>query len=99
MARKVHAAGEILLQCPLVLAAPLRQARWQSNKRERYGIPQEARVDAAAAVEAELGIEFVLIVNHARDLDALVFVQRVLKQTSRERVGVEHQVLADQPAG
>ena len=73
--------------------------RGSPNERERDGIPEEARIDAAAAVKAELGIELVLVVNHARNFDALVLVQRMFEQPAGERVGVEHQVLAHQPAG
>src|SRR5208337_3354618 len=99
MSHNIHGASEILLQRLLVFSAPLRQTLGQSNRRERYGRPQEPRVNAAAAVEAVLGIDFVEVMHDARDLNALVLVQWVLKQSSYKRVGIEHEVFADQPAG
>ena len=47
---------------------------------------------------AALRIRIVEIVDDARDLHALVFVQLVLEHAERARRVVEHQVLADEPA-
>ena len=47
---------------------------------------------------AALRIRIVEVVQDARDLHALVFVQLVLEDAERAAAVVEHQVLADEPA-
>ena len=66
--------------------------------RPRRGLRSDARIEASAAVVAALRIRIVEVVQDARDLHALVFVQLVLEDAERPAAVVEHQVLADEPA-
>ena len=79
-----HGARE-LRQARLVGAAP----RWALGRQcacaQIDGLRADARVDAAAAVEAALRIGVVEIVHDARDLHALVLVQLVLEHALRAR--------------
>ena len=80
--------------------APGRHVGRHAHEREqdRRRRQQRPRVDAAAAVETARGIGIVEVVDDPRDLHALVVVQLVLEHAVRQRVGVEHQVAADEAA-
>ena len=81
----------------LPVTAPPRRILRQGEKRKTGGIKIEPGVDAATTVEATLGIGLVEIVNNARGLHTLEFVQRMLKHAVRREAGIEHEVLADHP--
>ena len=67
-----------LLQALLERAAPRRALAGGAN-RPRRGLRPDARIESAAAVVAPLRIRVVEVVQDARDLHALVFVQLVLE--------------------
>ena len=75
-----------------------RTVRRRGPNRPPRRLRPDPRVEAAAAIEPALGIRVVEVVDDARHLHALVFVQLVLEDAEGTRRVVEHQVLADHAA-
>src|SRR5262249_2285677 len=94
-----HRSSVVISQRFLVIGAPTRSlARQGSSKRKAYRGNIESHIDPAAAIESALRIRIVEVVYDSRHHHALEFIQLVLEYSSREPAGVEHQILAHEPA-
>src|ERR1700733_6921188 len=99
MREQGHGARKVLPNRFLVFETPLGYIVRKAPERKPPRIKVETRVNRAAAVETTSRIGSIEVVNQARYLNTLVFVQRMLEQRARFGAVVPHQVLANQPAG
>src|SRR4029077_5724387 len=96
----LHGAIEIVGQSILEAFAPGGRAWRQTadGKANRRNV--EARVNAAAAVEADLlRIQFVKIVEQTADRKPLVIVEGLLENGVGDAAAVEHEIFANDAAG
>src|SRR5271154_3144432 len=99
VAKDFDRAGEVIAEDFFETFPPARSARRKSAKGKADRRHVEARVEAAAAVEANfIGIEFVKIVEDTADGKTFVVVEGMLENTDGKRAAVKHQVLADDSA-
>src|SRR6266571_3340931 len=94
-----HGAGEIFTQRPLEACTPAWCIRRHSTEREIYGKNVQAGVHTASAIETTIWVGIIEIVQNARCLDALIFIQRMLERSHCDWTRIEHEEFADQTAG
>src|SRR5437016_3487435 len=100
MAEDFHGAIEIVRESGLEILSPAWRPGGQTaeSKADRREI--ETSIKSASAIESDfLWIEFVKIVQHAADGEALVVVKRMLELTGDNAAAVEHQIFSDDTAG
>jgi len=95
VADRIDQVRVLLTKRGFILATPSWRALREVSKPKANRILNEAHVHAAAAVKAAPQVAVIKIVNDSADRHALEFVQRVLEQTGRRSVTVEHQKLSD----